>query len=201
MADEETAGAAPKAARAKRKIAARQAATVEKPAPKKPTSKKPAAKAKPEVLPDPTNWIAVKRRYQNNRKMNVKEIAEHFKIEPKRLREIAHERGWRRPSSRRLRPKKPETLPERLLEVVDGQLTQLELQMEDGLMPDSPEATRQVRNMHQVVRTYPQKPGAAEGAPERAASGPSKAGDTDAERWRLDLAERIKKLKQKLEAL
>ncbi len=197
MTDEDTADAAPEAGRTKRKTATRKGAMAKKPAPKK-----PAATPKPDPLPGPTNWSAVKRRYQNNRKMTVETVAEHFKIDPKRLREIARERGWRRPASQRPRRKRPTTLPERLLEVVDGQLTQLELQMEDGLMPDSPEAARKVRDMHQVVRTTygAAKPGTADGAPERAAGAPSKAGDTDAERWRLELVERIKKLKRKLEA-
>jgi hypothetical protein len=150
-------------------------------------------------LPPAVNWSAVKRRYRNKRKTTVKDIAAHFGIQPKELREIARERGWRRPSRRHPKPKAPTTLPERILEVVDGQLTQLELQLEKDLMPNSPEAARRLRDMHQVVRNYdPSKAG--DDPAKRAPGANPTSGESDAERWRHELVERIKKLKAKFQA-
>lgn len=211
MADESTAGAAP-IKRVRRKAARRKTATRKSAK----TKKSPAARPKAELEPGAEasadgraappqealiNWAAVKRRYQNKRRMKVADIAVHYGLDEKRLREIARERRWLRPDSQPKRPRTPPTIRDRMLVLADGHLTQLEMQMETDAMPDLPESTRKLRDINQMVGGKdPNKQGSADGAPERAAGSPTKAGDTDAERWRLELVERIKKLKQKLEA-
>ncbi len=211
MADEEPAGAAP-IKRPRRKAASHKTATRKSATTKKSPAAQPAAELKPgtdapadgpETPPDESliNWAAVKRRYQHKRRVKVADIASHYSLDERRLREIARERRWLRPASQPKRPKAPPTIKDRMLVLADGHVTQLEMLMEADAMPDVPESLRKVARHQPVVGSNdPKKQGAADGAPERAAGATSKAGDTDAERWRLELVERIKKLKRKLEA-
>lgn len=146
------------------------------------------------------NWAAVKRLYQNKRRMKVADIALRYGLEENRLREIARERRWLRPDSQPKRPKAPPTIRDRMLVLADGHLTQLEMQMETDAMPDLPESTRKLRDINQMVAgSIPKQPEPGEGAPQRASGVPT-SGEIDAERWRLELVERIRKLKQKLDA-
>lgn len=172
-----------------------------------PPGKQADVEALPDDAPGPPvneadiNWAAVKRLYQNKRRMKVKDIAGRYGIEEKRLREIARERRWLRPDSQPRREKAPPSIRDRMLVIADGHLTQLEMRMETDPMPDLPESTRQLRDINQmVVAQDSKKPGAADGAPQRASGSLPKPGEIDAERWRLELVERIKKLKQKLGA-
>lgn len=158
------------------------------------------AEAKPPVNEADINWAAVKRLYQNKRRMKVADIASRYGLEERRLREIARERRWLRPDSQPRRPKAPPTIRDRMLVIADGHLTQLEMRMETDAMPDLPESTRQLRDISQMVGgNASKKPDAADGAPQRASGAPN-PGEIDAERWRLELVERIQRLKRKLGA-
>jgi hypothetical protein len=167
-----------------------------------------AGKAKPSKptpstpQPEP-NWAAVKRRYQHRNRTNIAEIAEHFGIDAKRLRDIAREKGWRRPADRpdKRKLERPATLKERVLAILDGQVTQMEIELQDDHLPPPAERERRNGALARLIRGLGQiKPDAAAGDAANVSAQPKGAADDDQDRWRRELVARIRALKERLQA-
>ncbi|MEZ5923903.1 MAG: hypothetical protein R3D57_05910 [Hyphomicrobiaceae bacterium] len=145
------------------------------------------------------NWAAVKRRYQNDRRMTYPKIAMHYGLAPETLRDLARSMGWRRPGSRRkeqLRPKPPATLTERIIVLIDGRLTQMEIELQKDHLPPAAEFNRQSNELTRLIRGLGQVKVPAAGG----AADPAGGADDDQDRWRRELVERIRALKDRLKA-
>jgi hypothetical protein len=143
------------------------------------------------------NWAAVKRRYQHDRRMTYPEIAKHYGLEAQFLRDVARSMHWRRPSTRskgKPRPKPPETLMERIIMLIDGRVTQLEMALRSDHLPPASEVDRQSSELTRLIRGLGQTKPALVGV----ATTTTGAADDDQDRWRRELIERIRALKSRV---
>jgi hypothetical protein len=146
------------------------------------------------------NWAAVKRRYQSDRRRTVPSIADHYGLDPKLLRDIAREMGWIRPSTKRGKGKsplrRPGSLRERLFGLMDGRITQMEMDLQDDHLPPRLERERRSSEFARLIRALGQaKHDPSDATATVAAPG---AADDDQDRWRRELVERIRALKDRL---
>ncbi|MFO1169349.1 MAG: hypothetical protein U1E49_00090 [Hyphomicrobiaceae bacterium] len=157
----------------------------------------------PSQSPEPRtiNWSAVKRRYQHDRKWTGAEIAKHYGIPEALLREHARQYGWRRPDNRgkrdRAQATPPGTMRERIIAIMEGRLTQMEIELQSDQLPPTTVVQRHTSELNRMIRSL--GPAKAAATPAIPATTPG-AGDDDQDAWRRELVERIKALKHRLTA-
>ncbi len=151
-------------------------------------------------MPD---WVLIEDLYRNSDQM-ITEIASLCGVSAPSISRRASNEGWPPRGRRRsgIAPR-PATIKERLLIAMEKKLSQIEERLDEAAPSSLADSERETRELGSLARNL-ERLGAVETAktgsrPERTVTEQAK-GEDDAERWRLELAQRIARLKEQLRA-
>lgn len=146
-------------------------------------------------------WTQIKRCYLSG-KGTVQSIATKYGVARRTISARARREGWPR---RRNALGEPLTIRQRLFNAVDEQLARVEERLAVEEPISAADSERLAREIGMIVKNYDKVEPAVAAEPQGKGGAPAtpanpNPGTDDAERWRLELADRIGKLRQRIAA-